>query len=116
LTRRLSATNGGTHGRMCRTEQNGVPQVVKEDKSASPTFVLPPGAYVVNVAFGLASATKAFSLRAETLKDVIEIPAGGCASRAGWGTRASHMARFHLSSIKAVSSSPGTDDRSRRGS
>jgi hypothetical protein len=75
--RDLSAINGGLHWRIFRTEQNGVPQVVKEDKSASPTFVLPPGAYVVNVAFGLASATKAFSLRAETVKDVIEIPAGG---------------------------------------
>ena len=75
--RDLAAINGGLHWRVFRTEQNGVPRMVKEDKAAAPTFVLPPGAYVVNVGFGLASATKAVSLRAETVKDVFEIPAGG---------------------------------------
>ena len=75
--RDLPAINGGLHWRVFRTEQNGVPQVVKEDKGASPTFVLAPGAYVVSATFGLASATKAVSLRAETVKDVLEIPAGG---------------------------------------
>lgn len=75
--RDLAAINGGLHWRVFRTEQNGVPRLVKEDKASAPTFVLPPGAYVVNVGFGLASATKAVSLRAETVKDVFEIPAGG---------------------------------------
>ena len=75
--RDLPAINGGLHWRIFRTEQNGVPQVVKEDKGAAPTFVLPPGAYVVNAAFGLASATKTVSLRAENAKEVLEIPAGG---------------------------------------
>ena len=75
--RDLPAINGGLHWRIFRTEQNGMPRVVKEDKGSTPTFVLPPGAYVVSVAFGLASATKAVSLRAETVKDVLEIPAGG---------------------------------------
>jgi hypothetical protein len=39
--------------------------------------VLPPGAYVVNAGFGLASATKAVQLNAEPVKEVFEIPAGG---------------------------------------
>ena len=73
----LPAINGGLHWRVYRTEQNGVPRLVKEDKGPAPTFVLAPGAYVVSVGFGLASVTKAVQMRAETMKDVFEIPAGG---------------------------------------
>ena len=75
--RDLPAINGGLHWRVYRTEQNGVPRIVKEEKGAAPTFVLPPGAYVVSVGFGLASVTKAVQMRAETMRDVFEIPAGG---------------------------------------
>ena len=73
----LPAINGGLHWRVFRTEQNGVPRIVKEDKGSAPTFVLPPGPYVVSVGFGLANVTKAVQVRAETVKDVFEIPAGG---------------------------------------
>ena len=75
--RDLPAINGGLYWRIYRTDQNGVPRLVKEDKTAAPTFALPAGAYVVHVGFGLASVTKAVQLRAETLRDVLEIPAGG---------------------------------------
>ena len=71
------AINGGLHWRVYRTEQNGLPRLVKQDKGAAPTFVLAPGAYVVSVGFGLANVTKAVQVRAETMKDVFEIPAGG---------------------------------------
>jgi hypothetical protein len=51
---------------------------VKEDKTAAPNFILPPGPYVVHVAFGLASAMKTVQLRAgEPLREVFEIAAGG---------------------------------------
>jgi hypothetical protein len=75
--RDLPLINGGLHWRVFRIGQDGVPHVIKEDKSSAPTFVLPPGAYVVNVGFGLASATKAVQLHAEPVKEVFEIPAGG---------------------------------------
>jgi hypothetical protein len=75
--RDLSAINGSLHWRVYRTEQNGVPRLVKEDKGPAPTFVLPPGPYIVSVGFGLATMTKAVQVRAETMKDVFEIPAGG---------------------------------------
>src|SRR5882757_9925996 len=75
--RDLPAINGGLHWRVYRTEQNGIPRIVKEDKGPTPTFVLPPGNYVVNVGFGLANVTKAVQVRADTIKDVFEIPAGG---------------------------------------
>jgi hypothetical protein len=73
----LPAINGGLHWRVYRSEQNGIPRLVKEDKSAAPTFVLPPGGYVISVGFGLASATKAVQLRGEPVKEVFDIPAGG---------------------------------------
>jgi hypothetical protein len=75
--RDLPGISGGLHWRVYRTEANGIPRIVKEDKGSAPTFVLPPGAYVVNVGFGLASVTKAVQLRAERMSDVFEIPAGG---------------------------------------
>jgi hypothetical protein len=55
---------------------SGVFRLVKEDHAAAPTFVLPPGNYVVHASIGLASAAKAVQLRAETVREVLEIPAG----------------------------------------
>ena len=50
---------------------------IKEDKTASPVFVLPAGDYVVHVSFGLASVAKQVSLRSETAREVFDLPAGG---------------------------------------
>jgi hypothetical protein len=55
---------------------NGMFRLVKEDRTASPTFVLPPGRYVVHASFGLASAAKAVQLRADTVREIFYIPAG----------------------------------------
>jgi hypothetical protein len=60
-----------------KPDANGVFRLLKEDKAAAPTFVLPPGTYVVHASLGLASAAKAVQLRAETVREVLEIPAGG---------------------------------------
>ena len=75
--RDLPAINGGLHWRIYKAEGNGVPRLVKEDKGASPTIPLPPGNYVVSVAFGLANATRGVALRGEPMKEVFELPAGG---------------------------------------
>ena len=37
---------------------NGMFRLVKEDRAATPTFMLPPGNYVVHASFGLASAAQ----------------------------------------------------------
>jgi hypothetical protein len=70
----------GLHWRVYadRPDQTGAFRVVKEDRSAQPTFALPRGGYVVHVSFGLASAVKAVQLRGDT-REVFEIPAGGLA-------------------------------------
>ena len=75
--RDLAPINGGLHWRVYRAEQNGVPRLIREEKGFAPTFVLPPGPYVVSAGFGLASVTKAVQLRSETTREVFEIPAGG---------------------------------------
>src|SRR5262249_46836945 len=73
----LPAINGGLHWRVYRTEQNGIPRLVKEDKGPAPPFRPAPGGYGGRGGFGPASVTKAVQVRAETMKDVFEIPAGG---------------------------------------
>ena len=71
--------NGGLLWRIypVKPDQTGAFRPLKEDKSASPNFALPPGDYVVHVSFGLASAAKAVHLRSDTLREVLELPAGG---------------------------------------
>lgn len=59
-----------------RPDQRGY-RPVKEDKTASPTLALPPGDYVVHVAFGLASAVRTVSLRSDGAREVFDLPAGG---------------------------------------
>jgi len=60
-----------------KPDATGVFRLIKEDRGASPTFVLPPGSYVVHASVGLASAAKAVQLRSETVHEVFDIPAGG---------------------------------------
>ncbi|MGC2411070.1 MAG: hypothetical protein WA459_00005, partial [Stellaceae bacterium] len=60
-----------------KPDATGIFRLIKEDRAAAPTFMLPPGNYVVHAELGLASAAKAVQLRAETVREVFEIPAGG---------------------------------------
>ena len=50
---------------------------IKEDRGATPVFTLPPGAYVVHVGFGLASSARAVQVRADGMREIFDIPAGG---------------------------------------
>jgi hypothetical protein len=70
---------GGLHWRVfnAKPDSNGAFRAVREDRNAAPTFVLPPGGYVVHVTFGLASAVKRVQLRSETVRETFELPAGG---------------------------------------
>jgi hypothetical protein len=73
------AINGGLVWRIysVKPDQGGAFRPLREDRSATPTFALPPGDYVVHVTFGLASAAKAVRLRSESLREVLDLPAGG---------------------------------------
>jgi hypothetical protein len=60
-----------------KADASGNFRLVKEDKSPMPTMVLPAGAYVVHVGFGLATAVKPVNLRGTSVHEEFELPAGG---------------------------------------
>jgi hypothetical protein len=70
---------GGLHWRIYadKPDAAGVFRMLKEDRSAQPSFTLPIGNYVVHAAFGLASVAKPIQLRNETLRELFDITAGG---------------------------------------
>lgn len=60
-----------------KAEQGGNFRLIREDKSAAPTMVLPAGNYIIHVGFGLANAVKPVTLRGATVREEFELPAGG---------------------------------------
>jgi len=58
-------------------DNTGQFRVLKEDRSPGPSFVLPPGNYIVHVAFGLANVAKRVQVRTETVREVFDLPVGG---------------------------------------
>jgi hypothetical protein len=74
----LPAITAGLHWRVYpdKPDQAGAFRLVKEERSAQPTFVLPTGGYVVHVSFGLASTAKPVQVRADAQREVFEIAAG----------------------------------------
>jgi hypothetical protein len=75
----LPQITSGLHWRVfpAKPDQAGIYRPLREDRGASPVFSLPPGNYVVHVGFGLASATRAVSLRADGARESFDLPAGG---------------------------------------
>ncbi len=59
-----------------KRDSTGNYQLVKEDKSPAPTMMLPAGAYVVHVGFGLATAIKPVTLAGSTVHEDFDLPAG----------------------------------------
>jgi hypothetical protein len=74
-----AAISGGLIWRVyaAKPDPTGIFPLIKEDRSAAPTFVLPPGSYVVHASLGLASAAKPVQLRSDAVREVLDIPAGG---------------------------------------
>ncbi len=60
-----------------RPDDTGTFKLIREDRSATPNIVLPPGNYVVHVAIGLVSAVRAVTLKTETDRESFVLPAGG---------------------------------------
>jgi hypothetical protein len=73
------AIGGGLTWRIyaAKPDAGGTFKLVKEDKSPAPTLVLPAGAYIVHVGFGLATAVKPVNLRGPTVREEFDLPAGG---------------------------------------
>jgi hypothetical protein len=60
-----------------RPDETGTFKLIREERGATPNIVLPPGSYVVHVAFGLVSAVRAVTLKSETDRESFLLPAGG---------------------------------------
>jgi hypothetical protein len=60
-----------------RPDETGNFKLVREDRTATPNVVLPPGNYVIHVALGLVSAVRPVTLKAETDRESFILPAGG---------------------------------------
>ena len=60
-----------------RPDDTGTFKLIREEHGATPNIVLPPGSYVVHVAFGLVSAVRPVTLKAETDRESFVLPAGG---------------------------------------
>lgn len=60
-----------------KAEPGGTFKLIREDKTAAPTLVLPSGNYIVHVGFGLATAVKPVALRGATVREDFDLPAGG---------------------------------------
>jgi hypothetical protein len=60
-----------------KAEASGSFKLITEDKTPSPTLVLPPGGYIVHVGFGLATAVRPVTLRGPTVHEEFNLPAGG---------------------------------------
>ena len=60
-----------------RPDETGTFKLIREERGATPNIVLPPGSYVVHVAFGLVSSVRAVTLKSETDRESFLLPAGG---------------------------------------
>jgi hypothetical protein len=60
-----------------KPDETGNMKMIREDRSATPNIVLPPGNYVIHVALGLVSAVRPVTLKAETDRESFVLPAGG---------------------------------------
>ncbi len=60
-----------------KPDATGAFHLVREDRSATPNIVLPPGGYVVHAALGLVSAVRPVAVRNETVREQFDLPAGG---------------------------------------
>jgi hypothetical protein len=60
-----------------KPDETGTFKLIREERGATPNIVLQPGSYVVHVALGLVSATRAVTLKSETDREAFILPAGG---------------------------------------
>ena len=107
--REMPQVPGGVHWRVFpdRTDAAGVIRPIREDKSAAPTMLLPPGGYIVHVSMGHAHTLKKVQLRAETVREVFDIPAGGIRIEGKVGDARIPAAQIHFDVYKGSQFEPG---------
>lgn len=77
LAGETGAIRGGLVWRVYRETAEGALLLVARSETAAPSFQLPPGDYIAHVAYGLAGATRRYTLAGATQIDRLTIEAGG---------------------------------------
>jgi hypothetical protein len=90
-----------------KPDAKGSFHLVKEDKQPSPTLVLPAGRYIVHVGFGLATAVKPVTLRAQTVREEFDLPAGGLRMEGRVGNVRIPSAQISFNVFKGSQFEPG---------
>ncbi len=90
-----------------RPDPTGVIRPVREDKTPAPMILLPPGGYIVHASVGHAHTLKKVQLRAETVRETFDIPAGGIRIEGKVGDSRIPSAQIHFDVYKGSQFEPG---------
>ncbi|MGD9925616.1 MAG: hypothetical protein AB7V13_29825, partial [Pseudorhodoplanes sp.] len=90
-----------------RPDPSGALRPIREDKTAAPTMLLPPGGYIVHASMGHAQTLKKVQLRAETVREVFDIPAGGIRIEGKVGDARIPTGQIHFDVFKGSQFEPG---------
>jgi len=92
-----------------KPDANGSYRLVKEDKSPTPTLVLPAGRYIVHVGFGLATAVKPVNLLGPTVHQEFDLPAGALRMEGRVGNVRIPPGQISFDVYKGSQFEPGSD-------
>jgi hypothetical protein len=90
-----------------RADAAGVIRPIREDKTSAPTMLLPPGGYIVHATLGHAHTLKKVQLRAETVREVFDLPAGGIRIEGKVGDTRIAPGQIHFDIYKGSQFEPG---------
>lgn len=90
-----------------RPDPTGAIRAIREDKSPAPMLLLPPGGYIVHASMGHAHTLKKIQLRAETVREVFDIPAGGIRIEGKVGDTRIPPGQIHFDVYKGSQFEPG---------
>ena len=90
-----------------RPDNTGAMRLIREDKTAAPTMLLPPGSYIIHASLGNAQALKKVQLRAETVRESFDIPAGGIRIEGKVGDAHIPPGQIHFDIYKGSQFEPG---------
>jgi hypothetical protein len=90
-----------------RPDNTGAMRLIREDKTAAPTMLLPPGSYIIHASLGNAQSLKKVQLRAETVRETFDIPAGGIRIEGKVGDARIPPGQIHFDIYKGSQFEPG---------
>lgn len=107
--RDMPAVPGGVVWRVFsdKPDAAGAMRPIREDKTATPMLLLPPGGYIVHATMGHTHALKKVQLRAEAVREVFDIPAGGIRIEGKVGEARIAAGQIHFDIFKGSQFEPG---------